>query len=798
MSQRQGASLSSIVLLLILFTLLAVGSRQVSITTDEMFNVAQGYAFLARGEEAFWMFPLSGQPHLLEIMEAALPYLTNPDIAVERLAGWGVWLRPFVEDFAFQMFRVERAQMGWFRFDPPLNRPTATTYGVEQTEMVARMPMMFLTVLLGAIIFRWSKELWGPKTGLLALLTLTFDPTLLAHGRLSGTDVGTVVLGTAALYTTWRWMERPAWRWALGTGMLLGLTMLAKASGVLWAAAVGLIVIGNVAFRRKEGQCARLLLQGAAAGALSILLIWAGYGFTLGYVRDFPIPLPAPVHWEELLFQSLGANERWVFALGMCKHGRWWWYFPLAFLIKNPLPFLLSMVMGIVALFRRPLVPRRALTLGLFPILYTVVAIKWGMNIGYRHMLPIHPFLYLLVAAGLSSQVWAGTRWRRWLVVALSAWLAVETMWVFPNEIAYFNQLVGGTEGGYHYLADSNVEWGQSSHVLYAYAQAHPAVQIAPPASRFLPPPGEYVVNASQLQGTNISDPYAYEWFRHREPSTTLHDTLLVYDVPPHEVTWIAQCTIPAAPLDDTTIAEEIGLDDLRETGFDCTQSWLYPSGGAGMGIYALHYALVEEPGLCFPSFLRCSPSPDDPFVVRRLAQAHLSFEHEMAAQEFPAFLLYETPPTFVTPSVSTPFYAAPAETSPADLLDSAPMSGTASLDGRLAFLGVAVYPDEEGLDVETWWEVTTGPITRPVSIMAHLLTERGEVLDVGDGFGVPPLYLRTGDIFVQRHRFSSPVEGTVLWLRTGVYWLDTMERWSMTGTPSADAILVPLAERQG
>lgn len=799
MSRRQASSWVGIGLLLILFALLVAGSRRVSITTDEMFNVAQGYAIWDRGKEAFWILPLSGQPYLLSVIEAFLPYLADPGIPTEQLAGWGVYLRAFVEDFAFQMFRVERAQIGWFRFDPPLNKYPITSppRGVEQTEIAARIPMMFLIVLLGAIVFRWSKELWGPKAGLLALLTLTFDPTLLAHGRLAGTDTGIVVIGTAALYTTWRWMERPAWRWALGTGILLGLTMLSKASGILWAAAVGLIIIGNMAFRRKEGQYSPLLFQGAAAGTVSLLLIWASYGFTVGHIRGFPVPLPAPEHWEEFLFQALGAGERWVFALGMRKHGNWWWYFPLAFLIKNPPPLLLNLAIGTVALIRRPLVPRRVFILGVFPALYTVVAVMWGMNIGYRHMLPIHPFLYLLIAGGLSNLVRAKLRWQHWLIIALSVWSVLEIVQIFPNEIAYFNQLVGGPRGGYRYLSDSNVEWGQSSSVLYAYAQAHPDVQIEPPASRFLPAPGRYVVNASQLQGMNIDDPYAYEWFRHREPVTVLHDTLLVYDVPAYEMSWIAQCTNPAIPLSDVSIARETGLDDLRTTGFDCIQSWLYPAGGTEMGGYVLHHDLVEESGLCLPSFLRCPSSPDDPFIARRLAQARLSYEHEIARHEFPPFLLYEMRVMSVTPSYSLLVYAAPAETLPADLIDPEPMDNLVHLDDRFAFLGAAVYPGEDGLDVETWWQVTTEAITRPVSIMGHLLTTQGEVLSVADGLGVSPLYLQAGDIFVQRHRFPDAPDKAELWLRTGAYWLDTMERWLVTGMPGADAIFVSLAEGQ-
>lgn len=812
-------------MLLFLFALLVIGSRQVSLTTDEMGHVAYGYTVLTRGTEAFWMSPLRGQPLLLNVMEAFLPYLANPDIPLEKLAGWGVYLRAFVEDFAFQMFRVERAQIGWFRSAVPPNAYPVTipSYGIEQDKLLARLPIMFLTVLLGAIVFRWGRELWGPQAGLLALFTLMFDPLILAQGGLACTDMGTSALGMSALYVVWHWMQRPTWRLALGTGVLLGLTMLSKSSGVLWMAAAALIVIGNMLFCHETKQHLRLLFQGCAVGAVSLLLIWACYGFTVGRISGLSLYLPAPAYWQEVLFMSPGDDARWVFALGMRKYGSWWWYFPVAFLIKNPLPFLFSLAIGVVALIRHALTSniglfqfRRIFTLLLFPIFYTVVAIGWGMNIGYRHLLPIHPFLYLITAGGISKLFAVGPRWSRWLIAVVLVWLAVESGRGYPNEIAYFNQLVGGSEGGYRYLSDSNVEWGQSADILHAYAQAHPDVRIEPPVAKFLPAPGRYLVNATQLQGMNIGDPFAYDWFRHQEPAMLFHETLLLYHVPPNNVTWFAQCTVPMVPLDDIAITEGTGLDNLRKIYFDCTQAWLYPSAEVGTdreypaanqyteGIYALHYDLIGESSLCWPTFLRCPLVPADSFMTRHLRQqgqeVRLSYEHKISDHQTPAFVLYEMPSNPVKPKPpSTALkYVTPVEAAPRELLSSNPVSEAVLFDGRFAFLGVAAYADKDGLDVETWWQVklpTHELLTRPVSIMAHLLTGEGEVLGVSDGLGISPLDLQSGDVFVQRHRFSNLPEGAPIWLRTGVYWLDSMERWPVTNAPRADAVFIPLTK---
>ena len=103
---------------------------------------------------------------------------------------------------------------------------------------------------------------------------------------------------------------------------------------------------------------------------------------------------------------------------------------------------------------------------------YLLIAILSGLNIGYRHLLPIYPFLYVL-AGGLAAP-WAriGSRILRsavaavvLLVVPVSCLFVFSPPWrpapVYPNYLAYFNELAGGPRNGYQSLVDSNLDWGQ-------------------------------------------------------------------------------------------------------------------------------------------------------------------------------------------------------------------------------------------------------------------------------------------------------------------------------------------------
>jgi hypothetical protein len=156
---------------------------------------------------------------------------------------------------------------------------------------------------------------------------------------------------------------------------------------------------------------------------------------------------------------------------------------------------------------------------------------------------------------------------------------------------------------------------------------------------------------------------------------------------------------------------------------------------------------------------------------------------------DYPAFVLYEQEKPPAVPD-SPMVVAGRAEIIPNP--DEVRVATPVALSGPLAFLGAGVYRDGQGLDVETWWQVAEGPIARPFSIMGHLLTPSGEVLGVSDGLAVSPVELFPGDILVQRHRFDG-VTGEEFLLRTGAYWLDTMERWPVADAPGADVLWVSL-----
>lgn len=764
----------ALLLLLTLFGLLVNSVRALSLTVDEPAHIAIGYALLTRGKAAFWLLPIHGHPPLLNILEAVLLYLEKPDIPLEQLPGWfsGDHMR-YLRDFTFYLAPVERVEVG------------------------ARMPVVWLTILLGALIYRWGRELWHPLAGLIALGILCFDPTLLAHGSLATTDVGTVTLGTACLYAAWRWTRRPSWKWSFGWGILLGLTMLAKVSGLIWAGAIGLIVLWKAVAEPPTRRCL-WLIQGITGGLLGFLVLWTGHGWTWGAVRGISGTWPAPAYWNGVITQALSSHGLLTFALGTVKTGSRWWYFPLAFVVKNPLPLQIILVLALATLLKKSKFSDQWLVIVCFSFLYTLIAITQGLNIGYRHFLPVHPLIYLVGGEG-TRRLFKGRVWfLRPGLVLLGLWYIIGTLRIFPYEISYFNELVGGPYNGHRYLVDSNLDWGQSLKALFRWLNSQDKYRgepvylaaasdaslygityipyrwiLLPHAlpllySRFAPPPGLHAIGASALQGIGVGEPDNFDWFRHREPIARPGIAFFVYYVPPADPppTWVAQCTVPVVPLSHQAIADGFGRSDLREVYFDCTSGWFYPTGGQAPGWFVLFREVALSRDL---------------FIKDHLATAQLSFEQDHTGF-LPPFAVYEQPTGSFLPRF--------------------PATDRIQV-GQLAFLGYNLLGYNNGspppgrmIEIETWWRVEGVP-HRPLSIMMHLVGPDGTRI-VGDGLAIPVDQWQLSDIIVQRHRLPLPADAPIGEYRpfTGVYWLDTMERWVVMqeGQPAGDQLaLQPL-----
>ena len=302
-------------------------------------------------------------------------------------------------------------------------------------------------VYLGRLAGRW----FGGWSGVLALALLVLSPRYFAHSMNNPKDLPFAAMTVVGLYyistisPRWPYLTRGQ---ILKIAIPLALALNIRAAALLYLGYFGLLVLIYVALERPGWR--RFLDTALRVSAVTMLTLVAGTAFW-PWAQGNPIvrPIQAAIGLTEfpwdgpLLF--VGRD------LSVSELPRY--YAPWYFLITTP-----PVVLGGLAL---SLVPRRPGTLwsraglwvvGAGPIVLAVVR-HATLYDGIRHLLFVYPAFVALAAGGWSDWIAVPQRWGRRaagaaLAVGLAA-IAVFHVRAFPNEAAYFNQIVGGPAGAF-------------------------------------------------------------------------------------------------------------------------------------------------------------------------------------------------------------------------------------------------------------------------------------------------------------------------------------------------------------
>ena len=508
------------------------------------------------------------------------------------------------------------------------------------------------------------------------------------------------------------------------------------------------------------------------------LVLWGLYGFEIRPLTDWPLTVPAATYLDNFLrVQEHVSSGHPAFLLGKLSTEGWWTYFIVALLLKTPLPILILCAAAALALLR-PRRWRQDSFLWLPAAALFVVASASRLNIGYRHILPVFPFL-LVWAAGQAA-AWEPRKLGRVLIPLLLLWALVGGLLQHPHHLAYFNELVGGSRNGYRYLGDSNLDWGQDLATLAErldeigrddvqvsyFGSASPTYYGLDPEPLFdndgvplalnpaNPSPGLYAISASHLQGMVLTEPDLFDWFRRRTPTEEVGYSILLYDVPAADTgEWVAHCDNPLPLLDPPTAEILVGASQIRHLYFDCQSSWVLPVDNSP-GWYIL-------------------PWRETPWPIEQLLDGEL-------------LLRYAHDPTELAPAYKVYYWPGRQQSTP-------PIKTTSSLTKMLgedsATFDSTIELFGYGHSSTGWW---TGwrvlqPDGRPLSLSAHLTTDSGEQL-VADGLGLPAAQWTAGDLLIQFHDFEQPGAS----LQVGVYDYSTGERLPLSG-PNAQGDTISL-----
>jgi hypothetical protein len=416
--------------------------------------------------------------------------------------------------------------------------------------MPARCMVIGLTILLGALLWWWGERLFEAPSGVIALLTFTFSPLILAHGHLATTDLAIALAFPLALFCLYHYVEHPgSWR-AVAVGVGLGTALATKGSAVILLPTFLFILAWT--WRGQPPTRRVFLKHGALCLATSLVVI------ATVYFGDFGAFLASV---KEVLFHSAAGGLGDNYLLGRASPSGWLVYFLVAFLLKTPIPFLVLLATALLMLRGSP--QCEAVTLWLvFPTaLFLLVASLSDLQIGLRHLLPVFPLL-CLIAGEAGGRLWRRKRLGPRLALGLlAAWMALDAAMAHPHYIAYFNQLIGDPDSAIDYLADSNIDWGQELRHLDDYLRDEGIGGVylsyfgnADPEAygiRYLPvyfktsrprrgdpsldlrdeSKALLAVSATNLQGVYQPGPDAFAWLKTREPAAILGRSLFLFDL---------------------------------------------------------------------------------------------------------------------------------------------------------------------------------------------------------------------------------------------------------------------------
>lgn len=464
---------------------------------------------------------------------------------------------------------------------------------------LSRLPDILIALLLGFFIYLCSKKLNGAWAGIVSLSLFILSPSFLGHSPLVTMDTTIACFYFITIYFLMKFFETKSNLYLSLTGVFLGVALIAKFSALVLIPVLYLLFtiyafVAESSLRAPKGRsnlydlknyifllplvplvCSYKSSFKFIAPALFVFLFFSVFfrkGIIAGKVRyvcailliiltiafifiiidytDFKwFPLHGATKAYFKGFSSFEGHAKGgqgdAYLLGMHSGRGWWYYFPLAILLKEPFAFLIIFLLGLVSFFlkKEGIITK---SLIIVPLLaYLLVSMFMNkVNIGIRHILPVYPFLYVI--AGYSAIAARRFNYIKYILALLLAVLALDTLSAYPAHLSYFNRFAGGTPKGYKYLGDSNIAWGQDwkrakvyiskynikNIKIYAFFTAAKNCdyykipwQMITDKDKVSPAPGCYIIEASALQSGGIS------WAGKIKPSDIIGGSLFVYNI---------------------------------------------------------------------------------------------------------------------------------------------------------------------------------------------------------------------------------------------------------------------------
>jgi len=474
-------NLSAVLFLGIFFLLSFSGLRFTSLTSKEATQIVSGYSYLKLHDYRLDITqpPLGKDLAAIGVLNANFPYQNTAWQSEKPISSEE--LREIGDQFLYQSG----------------NNP-------ESLVNAARLPFIFLAVFLGLAIYIFISRNFGYKIALLALFFYCFDPNILAHSRLASGDIA-ASFGALLSVALWlRFLKNPDKLNTLWAGFGLALALCCNFFLIILIPYFLFLLWFYAKISKKSFSFyfPKALLAFACCLFLFILPCYYFHSYNMPLDRlalSAPNILGAQNIWQNDFLSILSQNRFlkplgifsaglfsfWstplrepAYFLGIMSTQGWWYYFPAIYALKFPLPLHIFSLLSILCwlFFTKKENDKKfatknftACALAMFIVFYWLFSLFPIQSGGIRHLLPVLPFTYALLALGVEKYFLepatklAKTRTMlKIFALFLFLWQIGSCLAAYPDFLSYFNEaILGGKNNGYLYAVNSDFDWGQ-------------------------------------------------------------------------------------------------------------------------------------------------------------------------------------------------------------------------------------------------------------------------------------------------------------------------------------------------
>lgn len=446
--------------------------RRESCTNDELIHLPAGYTYLLKRD-----FRLNPEhPPLIKVL-CALPLLA---------------LHP----------KIDFSDPSW------IGSPRQSTFGSKflysndagRLLLRGRSIALLISLLLGFFTFRWAQQMYGNVSGVIALVLFCFSPSLIAHSHLITTDVGVTAFLTISFYFLWKYRKFSRKASLAWSAFAMGAALASKFSALVFFPMAILLIwakpssgsSGDHDFDRNKWPASpqevpktspkktgrggsptdlpwpRMFLKSFLTRSTSKWL--AGMTFIaiavvvaqLAYLGSPDLSLYLK-GFDQIQKNHLSFVPHYLH--GELKEGTWWYYFLVAFLVKETVGLILLLLIRLIRFFRHFKFEGESFAFLVLPSLVYFVAVSVRADpLGIRYLLPVFPFLMIFSSNAIEYLI--RQKFAVWAIWILLAAHVASSLAAFPHHLSYFNEGVGGPSHGMDWLDDSNVDWGQELKAL--------------------------------------------------------------------------------------------------------------------------------------------------------------------------------------------------------------------------------------------------------------------------------------------------------------------------------------------